>query len=82
MRSSESDLLDQRRLVLTLDHNGMVLSVNNAAPKTLFGFSPLDAVGSSLSTFVNVFDEWQQKGKNLADLLSLLANHEQVCGCM
>lgn len=78
LKCSEQDLLDQRRMMLTINQHGNVVTVSASTPKSLFGFSPSDVIGTPLSGFVNVFDEWCKKGNKSTTLLSKLASREQV----
>jgi hypothetical protein len=70
--SSESDLEDQQRMILQLNHKGVVLSVNHHAPKSMFGFPPSCLVGRPLATFINIFKEWREKFGEDESLLVLL----------
>lgn len=70
--SSEEALLCQQRVLLVLNHRGVVLSVNGAASKGVFGFSPAALVGRPLAAFVNVFTQWSvQHGDDAGLLMSL-----------
>jgi hypothetical protein len=71
--ASESVLLDQQRLELSLDHRGIVLAVNEAATKSIFGVEPSELVGRPLSSFINVFGQWKATFGDEESLLTSLA---------
>ena len=71
-KCSASDVQDQKRLVITVNRRGNVLTVNPGASKSLFGFNPTELVGRSLSSFLNSFDQWKAKYGEDASLLLLL----------
>lgn len=63
-----------KRLILNINSRGTVLSVNNGAPKALFGFNPSDVIGRPIAAFVNVFGQWRRQFGGEESLLALLAN--------
>jgi hypothetical protein len=70
-------VLDQQRLELKLNHNGVVLSVNENASKTVFGFAPSALVGRPLYSFINMFSEWRQKYGEAESLLVMLGQRAE-----
>ncbi len=55
--SSMEQALDDRRLFLIMDQQGIVTKVNTGCPPTLFGFDPSDMVGKPISSYVDVFQK-------------------------
>ncbi len=76
-KADTSTLLDQRRLLLTLDQHGRVMHVNGGATNALFGFNPALLINKRLADFVDVFAEWFKKYAEDDSVLALMA---RVCG--
>jgi hypothetical protein len=80
MPASEVQMLDLQRVQLKLNHKGVVLSVNENASKSVFGFPPACLVGRPLATFINMFSEWRQmygEDESLLVMLSQRAEQKQ-----
>jgi len=67
-----ADPADLKRISLTVNRQGRVLSIISAAGRSLFGFQPNDLVGQRLGNFVNVFATWRIKHGDEGSLLLLL----------
>lgn len=68
-----ADPADLKRISLTVNRQGRVLSTVSAAGRSLFGFQPNDLVGQRLGNFVNVFATWRVKHGDEGSLLLLLS---------
>eukprot|EP00879_Flechtneria_rotunda_P013062 GHRR01013642.1.p1 GENE.GHRR01013642.1~~GHRR01013642.1.p1 ORF type:complete len:1083 (+),score=308.01 GHRR01013642.1:2122-5370(+) len=73
MKASESARLDQQRLLLTVNHRGTVLDVNQGALRSMYGFTPSDLIGRPLAAVVDVFGLWRHEYQEDSSLLALLA---------
>ncbi|GFR45040.1 hypothetical protein Agub_g6410 [Astrephomene gubernaculifera] len=73
-----SELLEEKRLVLTADMSGRVLRVSRPL-STLFGFKAIECIGRSLCDCVDIFDDWRTRnGESQLQLLILaLTDKEQ-----
>lgn len=75
--ATASQLLDQQRVALQLNHKGVVLSINENASKAVFGFNPSDLVGRPLGSFCNLFHDWKERFGSDESLLILLGMRAQ-----
>uniref|UniRef100_A0A383VUJ6 PAS domain-containing protein n=1 Tax=Tetradesmus obliquus TaxID=3088 RepID=A0A383VUJ6_TETOB len=72
-KATEATRLDQRRLLLSVNHKGTILQVNAGAPKALYGFEPSELVGKPLAATVDIFGVWRHRFEEDGSLLALLA---------
>ena len=57
-KATENEQLDKQRLLLSINQQGEVLSIDCCSPNTsLFGFAPESLIGRPLAAFINVFSE-------------------------
>ncbi len=70
--------LEEKRVVLTADFTGHVLSASRPGAE-LFGFANSSLVGASLCDFIDIFGEWRERnGESQLQLLLLaLLDKEQ-----
>lgn len=53
--------MNDKRLVVSVDQFGTVVSVQPGSRESLFGFTQDQVLGQRLSAFVDVFEMWEQK---------------------
>jgi hypothetical protein len=73
-RSTEAARLDSKRLLLSLNASGTIISIDSTlCSNKLFGFNPLELQGRTLSSCVQQVGDWVAQGHGSeADLLLLL----------
>jgi hypothetical protein len=57
-RSSKTQYLNERRLILGVTATGTILWTSAGTPEALFGVSPQGIVGQGIASMVDVFEEY------------------------
>jgi hypothetical protein len=59
-KASETEQVDKQRLLLSINQQGRVLSIDSHSSESLYGFAPEDLIDRPLAAFINVFAEVSQ----------------------
>lgn len=70
--ASDAQLLNQQRIEVQINHQGVVLELNQGSNKDVFAFPPEELIGRPLASFINVFTQWRHKFGEDDSLLALL----------
>lgn len=73
-KATEEQRINQQRLLLSVNHKGIILATNADASKAVFGFDAAAMLpGQPLSACIDVFASWRDRFGDEASLLQMLA---------